>query len=825
MDNNFGNDPMQSGIGGLNAGTLDSMMTDASNAVDNAATEATNTVGSKSGGLKLASDTPVQLEQPMFTPQQQPTGQEQTTFTPQQQPSTGGFSLAAEQPTFTPQQNAGSQPGMNSQPGMAGQQGFGGQNGFDNRQIYGGMNSGMGGGVTPPKKSKKGLIIGISVAVVLIAAIVCFCIFLLPKLLNPRKKIEEAIKSSFETGISITSLQDQVDVNSIAEKLLKDGGTIASELKIDSVSGQDVGVGMNFSFTRDNAAKRLSGDFVMKHNDNKIISADVKADDSKLYLELPELVDGAFTVPTNDILNAFLKSPLLEGLNLDALSVLPAINLDLYQSVNLADYSTDTVFKSELWDKATFKSKGSKKISVNGTEVKAKYYEVTIAEADIEAAISDVVDKAVGVLSGNASLLSGFGIDASQLDATIKQVKAMIPSIVGGDIVLNVYVKDGMAVKIETSGSWNIFGASLDYNVFMDHSDNHIFASATLGAAGQNITLTGDFEGSADSLNGKISLGAAGTSMDMTIDAKASGNNIEGKLSLSAAGQSIDAEFKGVLKDISKTDKFTLEISELTVKQGDNELIKLSGYITLDATNKEAKAVDTSIKQYDLTTLSKDDLTKIMEDNKDKISEWYGELSNLFGGMGDGASIIDDFTGSLDDDGKDPGEDATVEEIDPESINEEIAPEDMVVASEDGKVVVQINGPEGWECFYAGGMVSFMDENYRDLNYTLEHGTDVKAILDERVLLDGKEAEEFEDSKVDSCIETEVDGKKVIYTVGTYKAKPDSSFGDVTITILAAVTEVGDGQYLMVSTTTWSEDGLKIEDVLNGLKSSCYTVQ
>ena len=825
-----------------------------------------NEGSSFSGGLKLAGEPQVQPEQPiqpeqpvqpqpvqpeqMFRPQGQPEQpfqpQGQQPFQPQgqseqAQPSAGGFTLAPQEPVYSAQPGAGAQPGMNAQPGFGGQPGmnaqpgFGGQPGmngqpgFGGQQIYGGVNPGLGGGPTPPKKSKKGLIIGLSVAAVAIAAIVCFCIFLLPKLLNPKKKIEAALKETLNHGAQITALEDQIGSGDVVKKLLKDGGTIDTKFNIDSIAGQNVGAGIAFDFTRDNAAKKLSADVGVNYGDKSLLTVAVKADADKLYVSIPELIDGSFTLPTQNILQALSNSPLAEGLNLN-LSALPPINIDLYQSIELGD-AENMLFENELWDKASFKSKGSKSISVNGTEVKAKMYEVTIAEADIEEAVSSAIETAMGTLMNNPAVASLFGVDSSQMSMVISQVKAMVPTIIGGDIVFNVYVKDGSAIKIETKGSWNIFGAALDYNFFMDDMDNHTFFSATLGAAGQNITLTSDSVATADSLKTKVNLGAAGQSIEANVDVKVSGSNIDGTASIGAGGQSIDAAFKGTVKDASKGDKFTLEFSDLTVTASGQEVLKMSGYVTMDATNKNVGTVDASAKQYDITSMGEEDFKNIVEDNKDKIQEWTKDLQGMFGGLGgitnpgdfDGDDI---FPGGLDDDGKEPGEDVDVEEVDPEDLNEEIAPEDMVVGSEDGKVTVQVNGPgEGWECFYAGGMVSFMDADGNDINYTLESGDDVKKILDERVLLDGEEASEFEDSKVDSCLEKEIDGKKVIYSVGAYKAKPDSSFGDTTITILAAVVEVGDGQYLMASTTTWSEDGLKIDDILNALKSSCYTVK
>ncbi len=835
---------MQSGVGGLNAGTPDSIMTDmtaaadnaaanaadaaadmsnavnnaaadASNAVNNAAADASNAVNNAAantdsgfgGGLRLATETPVQPEQPTQ---------------PQAQPNAGGFSIQPQQPVY------GAQPGMNGQPGYGAQPGMNGQPGFGGQQIYGGPSQGMGGGVTPPKKSKKGLIIGLSIAAV-VAAIACFCIFLLPKLLNPKKKVEAALKETLKNGVSITALEDQTGASDVTKKILESGGTIASQIKFESLGGTAMDAGVDVSLVRDNSAKKLSGDLGINYGGESLLSANICADDSKIYVAVPELVDGVFVLPTQNILQALANSPLAESLNVDlsALSALPQINIDLYQPITLGDAS-DVIFESGLWDKAQFKSKGSKSISVNGTDVKAKLYEVTFAEKDIEELVSNAIDTVSGSLSSNPAVSSMLGANGTQMSQVISQLKGMVPSIIGGDIVLNVYVKDGQAVKIETKGSWNLFGAAIDYNLFMDDMDNHTFVSATIGVAGQNITLTCDLVGGTDSMNGKINLGAAGASVDGSFDIKHSGNNLEGTFSVGAGGETIDAAFKGELKDTAKGEKYTVDFSEFTVTVQGQEVIRFSGSVTMDATNKNVKTVDASAKQYDITSMSQEDFQSVMTDNKDRIKDWSDRVKGLFGGIGsmvdpDGTEWIEDASDELDEEGE-PGEEGA-EEIDPEDLNEEITPEEMVVGSEDGKVTVQINGPgEGWECFYAGGMVSFQDADYNDINYTFETG-DVKKILDERVLFDGEEASEFEDSKVDSYLEKEIDGKKVTYSVGTYKAKPDSSFGDTTITILAAVVEVGDGQYLMASTTTWSEDGLKIDDILNALKSSCYTVK
>ncbi len=549
-----------------------------------------------------------------------------------------------------PQQPYGAQP-QNPYGGQQPQNPYGAYNAATNPynaqgQPQGGQIPYMGPGevggrgpVTPPKKKKTGKIIGITAAcLAAVALIVCGIIFL-PRIFgNPKKKLEAAFEESLKFEGMKSYLDEQVDLSSIGDKFLKEGGTVSTSFQLDEVMGADSlsDFSVETSLTKDNAKKQVYGDCKASYKGKSLLSTELYATEDKTYVSVPELLNGYFSIPNKDIINAILKSPLnTEDMSAYA-GMIPQINIDYFAEKSpTQDIDFDDI---ELWQKAKVKNEGNKKVSVAGNEIKAKKYEVTIAEEDLETILVDTVNKSLDSLVNNPALaeyLERSGLTSESLDQYRNQISGIVRGLISDDFVFYMYVKDDKIVKFDCTGEMSLYGVKMGYTVYVDSYDGHATGLIEISAAGKNIGLKYDIDNSGNDLIGNAKIYGAGEDITLDISIKRNGQSEHAEVKLDMAGKDAILSWDGELTDVNKGTAFTYNFKNLKMTFDDEDLFSMSGSFSMDTSKRETKALDTGKKEYSLTEMTADELQEAFADNN--VETWvmnllkdFPELKDIF---------------------------------------------------------------------------------------------------------------------------------------------------------------------------------------------------
>ena len=620
-------------------------------------------------------------EQPQMDgmPQQPQFGQPQMGGMPQQpqfgQPQMGGMN---QQPQFgqpqmggMPQQPQFGQPqmgGMNQQP-QFGQPQMGGMN----QQPY---NMPPQGG-KPPKKAKKPLskgVIGgiIGGGVALIALIVCAIIFI-PKLFPTDK---EVVVDAFEATFGVETeaeADDFLGSQDIVDKFATTGGVreVSFEVTADSM-GEVSTVNAGFVESIDVANKLANSKWTIGMNGSDFIVANLVIDENNTYFQLPEMINGYFSLPNENIFQALENSELGQSMGLTGM---PEFNMaDLY--FNLATSNTATELNGEyvaivekLWDSITYEKQGKAKVDVNGKTVTTKEYFITVPEQAMKDAITEIWDAAIAEIAADPAMLEEMGMDAATFESTMSSYSGILTSLIQGDLVIKVYIKDDEIVKITSDNSISLYGATISYDAFLDVDDENVSGAFDITAMDETIGIKFNVANYDTAPNGKLSVTAAGETIDVNFsgtvtetDAAAScdlsfdvvyngttyvdgtskvsvdnnAHSMDGSVvvNIADAGQ-LQVNYAGGFKDVNKGVGYTMELTKCEILADGQQMMNMTGKVKVDTSTHEATGIDTNLPVYDVTTLTEEAFNDIMalEENSVLLESWSNAHADLFGSM------------------------------------------------------------------------------------------------------------------------------------------------------------------------------------------------
>ncbi len=702
-------------------------------------------------------------------------------------------------------------------------------------------------GGKPPKKSLSGGklagIIGGCVA--LVAAIVCAIIFI-PKLFDPKETVIDAFENTFSADKETSYTTDVIGAEEIADAIAKNGGSSHVEYGINSLAGADAfnGIAIVCDAVSDPANKLINSSIALKYQDAQVLGINFIGTTDNTYLQAPELIDGYFSLPNKDIFGALSKSPLLEEALAD--TDLPSFDINYFPETVASD--DDAKSDSDgIWEIASVEKKGSTKVDVNGTTVKAKEYDIVIAEEDLENSINKGIDEIKTQLTADPEILSQAGLTADTLSSTFDTVKGMVPSLISGDVVVKVYVKDKKVVKLESDYSTSLMGVSLGYNFYLDKDDNNTSGKVALNVMGQEAGVTFEIKDIKSNPNGNIVLYAADekinasfnstventdTAKNITINAEASYNDktlatvvFSNKFdkSANAFNGSIDISipdttnlgvtYSGSVKDIVKGKSYTIDLSSIDVNVDGQSILDMYMVIGVDSTKTGASNIDSSLPVYDITTMTTDEFTKVAEDNMEKINTWAADLESKLGGLIE--SLNNMSGGSMEDYDLDDEdyEEIAPEDMDDVDVNENDNTEPTTIL-QSGDVKVNILKSADGFTFDSGSeyYVDYYSEDYSMISYSLDTYSTPAEIVSYSYI-----PEEDENTKIISLVESEsidVDGE-VLYCAVTYE------YSDVVISQYRFVKSIGDGVNLILDYYGTEAD---IAAIAAGLSNSCYEI-
>ncbi|MGN0151917.1 MAG: hypothetical protein ACI39Q_05530, partial [Wujia sp.] len=708
---------------------------------------------------------------------------------------------------------------------------------------YGGGNDGSGMPPQGKKHMSKGKLAGIiGGCVAAVAAIVCGIIFI-PKLFKSDKEVViDAFENTFVSGTEVSYLEDTIGLETLQDTLASKGGETQVTYTINKIAGVDGtdGISLQVDSKYDPVNKLVNGTIGMAYKENSLISLNIVGNETTTYGQIPELIDGYFAVP-ND-LSKLNSAPMFA----DAEDVsFSGLTLDYFAKAAVSDEASET----GIWDIVTVEKLGKSKIDVNGESVKAKEYEIVLAEEDIENALNTVMESAVDIVAADPSALEGSGMDADTFNESMEQVKNMIPSLINGDLKVKVYVKDDKIVKIAASDKITLMYVDVTYDIYLDISDEDLSGVMSFSAMDQEVGIKFDAHDIHKNANGTLTIYAPENVIDVKFDVVDNSTDTADDKSITAGvtyngdavfnvkadGQfnrsdnsfgftadieipdegTMGMEISGAYKDINKGVSYTLDINKIAISMDDQELLDCSMVTSMDVSGVTATDIDASLPVYDLATITESEMENVIQENTEKIMAWASTLSEKTGAFGEmiedaiyGESYNDDFGDDIDD----------IDDIgdDEDTADDGYTEEDMTLESGDLRVRI-LGCLDGFELSYACSY--FVD--YADNAQTVEYSLVTDSGLDDIFAdfnLDGVEDIEVTD-KVDNQT-VEIDGNTVTYSAISYTFMEDYNMGMYKLAM-----PVADNAYLVLDVSVYDADaGYTPEQIAEALSSKYYKI-
>ncbi|MDE6024375.1 MAG: hypothetical protein K2G45_02875 [Lachnospiraceae bacterium] len=532
------------------------------------------------------------------------------------------------------------------------------------------MGGGNGGSGQPPKVKKPltgGKLAGIIAGgVAAVAAIVCGVIFI-PKLFRTDKEVViDAFNASFQTEVVETNTDDALGSQEIEKKLRDNGGEISVVFNLNEIDGVKGNATVNINEIYNPIDKLVNYTINAAAEGKDVFAFNLIGEQDNTYIEFVNLIDGYFMLPNNDMDGAINSSFLGELLREEDVTI-PDINVDYFSDgsdeVNVpANINSDYVKAFEkLWDSMEYKKQGNAKIDVNGTTVKAKEYTVTLKEENIEETFATMFDGVLQAALADPSALEDSGLTAADYEAALKQVKAMIPSLITGDFVLNVYIKDDKVVKCTSSDDISLYGMKFGYDFYVDIDENNVSGKLNFDVMGEKAGISFEVKDMKSNPNGKFSVFAPDNYIDltftsnventdtakkanldmslvynsdelMTIKLNCDGNktdhsfNVSGNMTMPKDNSSMDFNMSGEVTDIVKGTSYSWVIDNMNISIDGSVVVGMDGRIDVDTTNNVAVAHDASKKIYEVATLTQNDFINILSDNEQMLNNYLQDL-------------------------------------------------------------------------------------------------------------------------------------------------------------------------------------------------------
>ncbi len=806
-------------------------------------------------GFKLVTDNPAPQEaQPMQNTAgmpQQPYGQPDMNNMYGQPNMNQGIPGMPQQPYGQPDMNnMYGQPNMNTGMNMAmnGQPNMNTMYGQPNmNQMYGqpGAMPPQGGNTPKPKKVKKPLSKGaiggiIGGGIALIALIVCAIIFL-PKLFRSDK---EVVVDAFEATFGVDTEAAEADddgMTAFNEAFAENGGTRNVEITLNSIMG-DTSVGGMYvkgESVADYQNKKLTSNIDMGTADGSLVNVILNADETYSYFILKDMIDGTFVLPNDNAFVELENSPIGEAMGLEGMTEIDLA--DYYFMGTGSDVTSATEIDGELvtlvedtWDSITYEKQGKAKISVNGKKITAKEYYVTLEEKKIEELLVGFVDYVGDTALADTEALAASGVDAASMEAVITQLKNMVPQLISGDLLIKVYIVDDEIVKITCEDEVGLYGVDISYNFNLEISDDQAQGLFEVGVAEEKIGIKFDATNEDDVIEGRATVYGLEETIDINFEASEKDDKIAAYFDICVNGTAIVAvdinvtekddkftgdvsvevyddysgetydvvaSFEGSTTILEKGVSYKTDISSLKLLVNEEEMFDVSMSMTAD---NSKHTVDTDMvqgTQYDLITMTEDDLIGVIEDNEELLTTWLENFENNAGPFADLFSSTD-----YDVDYDEPDEPvSTVASVDAGTLCD---------GDREVKITGSIDGFKYYMTSDIGSYVSYETEAWSDITYTLYSDNTPDDLLKYFYVPDEEYVMEKELDQVMT-----VNGETIRYSYCL-----DNAWGD-TMATYCMVKEIEPNLCLVVNAMIYVDDDIYTkEQIAEALDSKNYTI-
>ena len=506
----------------------------------------------------------------------------------------------------------------------------------DNFNIYGDDIS--GGYEIMEKKSKKGLIIGISVAaVVVIAALVTGLYFILRK--TPEEIVKNAMKDTFaetrEKGYSL--LNDTLGLSEFSTEKADSEVTFTVD---ECIVPEYKGIGMtgyaSVDATDEDDVKAAMGGSLEIAGES--LSTDIKFVDSVLYYTIPELSDKTFKLTADDLVAIIQDAA--SSYDGSAVTGSDIDYSELYKKFKEVSEHAGKNFN----DKITYERVGSESITLNnGKSVKTKKYTMTIPKNSIKEYVNEYVTAVVDYADENVTdeQWDELGITKENFEQIANMVPAYFGMLVTKDIVVDYYIADGKIVKLSSSykvSGFTQFQITLDVDFMGDKfvtNDVHGELAMSAGGDDSENSVTYIYDRTSETKDGKWTVNDKATMvLDDDPDTEAESMSFEseqvfdsstndltytGKVTSTSTDDGIVFELDGNYSDINKGKSYTFNLNKFSMTDVDGEVaLSVSGTSKVGDLGKTIEA-DPSAVKFDPNELDKGKL-------EDIIDKWDKEL-------------------------------------------------------------------------------------------------------------------------------------------------------------------------------------------------------
>lgn len=506
----------------------------------------------------------------------------------------------------------------------------------DNFNIYGDDIS--GGYEIKEKKSKKGLIIGISVAaVVVIAALVTGLYFILRK--TPEEIVKNAMKDTFaetrEKGYSL--LNDTLGLSEFStEKADSEVTFTVDECIVPEYKGMGMTGYASVDATDEDDVKAAMGGKLEIAGES--LSTDIKFVDSVLYYTIPELSDKTFKLTADDLV-AIIQDA---ASSYDG-SAVTGSDIDYSELYKKFKEVSETARKN-FNDKITYERVGSESITLNnGKSVKTKKYTMTIPKNSIKEYVNEYVTAVVDYADENVTdeQWDELGITKENFEQIANMIPAYFGMLITKDIVVDYYIADGKIVKLSSSykvSGFTQFQITLDVDFMGDKfvtNDVHGELAMSAGGDDSENSVTYIYDRTSETKDGKWTVNDKATMvLDDDPDTEAESMSFEseqvfdsstndltytGKVTSTSTDDGIVFELDGNYSDINKGKSYTFNLNKFSMTDVDGEVaLSVSGTSKVGDLGKTIEA-DPSAVKFDPNELDKGKL-------EDIIDKWDKEL-------------------------------------------------------------------------------------------------------------------------------------------------------------------------------------------------------
>jgi len=506
------------------------------------------------------------------------------------------------------------------------------------------MNGGTPVAPKPPKKKMSGKMKALIFGGIGLVAVAIGVYFLLTRVVFPPKKaLREAVDASFtmDQMVKGSPIMDELGITELSEVFNTSGGAVDLELTMKGGSSKLDGLKVDVNAAIDKSQKKMSGEASISRN-GKSLSAELYGDEEQTYLMVEDLMNSYLAISNKNIISALKNSPLMSGQDLQALSMVPDISLDFFNS----DKVMGLTLGDEFWDKVEVSREGKENLTIGGDTIAAQKYDVTIKKETIQEKIDELISQYADQLSDPkySDLLSQYGMSGTNIGSMVNQYKSIIKGMITEDLVFHAYTYDDRLVSLKADGKLKLATVSVDYNItvvnYGDGDKSVHSLEASLSVMGQKIEIKGSIiskkEGSAVKTEAVLSAEAAGSDIahmlySQTYDTGSKA--ITGSGSATVSGKELfSINVSGSVTELEKGKSVTIDLSQvdLTMQGITASFSAKIGMKSLDA-GVTVKEKDAGKPVVNVLTASKEEIQSAVKSGDDLSEEFKKKLQDIFG--------------------------------------------------------------------------------------------------------------------------------------------------------------------------------------------------